>query len=277
MPAPAIPATDRQDASVPDLSGHEDFGESFYLSARRNDSFGRLPFSRGSQLAGRLTEGQVSVLISPMNEKKGGQLRLGVLLSGGGRTLMNILDAIADGRIAAEVAAVICSRECKGAERARARGLDVHVVPYEQMPDKETYSGKITELLDAAAVDLICMAGFLSFWRIPPHYDGRVINIHPALLPAFGGKGFYGEKVHAAALESGAKISGCTVHFVNNEAYDDGPIILQRCVPVAEGDTVDTLAARIFEQECIAYPEAIRLFAAGRLRIDGRVVHVKQE
>ena len=124
-----------------------------------------------------------------------------------------------------------------------------------------------------AGADLVCMAGFLSLWHIPPQYDGRVMNIHPALLPSFGGKGYYGHAVHEAALAAGVKVSGCTVHFVNSE-YDAGPIIVQRPVPVAEGDTPETLAARVFEQECIAYVEAIRLFAEGRLRIDNNVVHV---
>ena len=200
-------------------------------------------------------------------------LRLGVLLSGGGRTLLNVLDKIEARELDAEVAIVIASRQCKGADRAKAAGLDVQIVPYKEMPDAETYSARITELLDAAAVDLVCLAGFLSLWLLPPHYEGKVMNIHPALLPLFGGKGFYGDTVHAAVLAAGMKVSGCSVHFVNNE-YDAGPIILQRAVAVEEGDTVDALAARVFAQECIAYPEAIRLFAAGRLTIDGQTVRV---
>jgi folate-dependent phosphoribosylglycinamide formyltransferase PurN len=117
------------------------------------------------------------------------------------------------------------------------------------------------------------MAGFLSYWIIPDRYLGRVMNIHPALLPAFGGEGMYGHRVHEAVLARGCKVSGCTAHFVNN-TYDDGPIILQRAVPVRADDTPDDLAARVFREECLAYPEAIRLFAQGRLRIEGRVVHV---
>ena len=141
------------------------------------------------------------------------------------------------------------------------------------MPDTETYSARIVELLDAAKVDLVVQAGFLSFWRIPPEYEGRVMNIHPALLPSFGGSGIYGRRVHESVLAAGLKVSGCTVHFVDNE-YDRGPIIVQKCVAVLEGDTSDTLAARVFEQECIAYPEAINLFAAGRLKITGGTVHI---
>jgi folate-dependent phosphoribosylglycinamide formyltransferase PurN len=127
--------------------------------------------------------------------------------------------------------------------------------------------------LDERKVDLVCMAGFLSYWIIPERYLGRVMNIHPALLPAFGGEGMYGHHVHEAVLARGCKVSGCTVHFVNNR-YDDGPIVLQRAVPVRAEDAPDDLAARVFEQECIAYPEAIRLFAEGRLRIEGRIVHI---
>jgi formyltetrahydrofolate-dependent phosphoribosylglycinamide formyltransferase len=200
-------------------------------------------------------------------------IRLGVLLSGGGRTMLNMLEKIRAGELPAEVAVVIASRQCKGAERAAQAGLDVEIVPYKEINDTDAYSRAITEILDAAGVDLVCEAGLLSFYRIPPRYDGKVMNIHPALLPLFGGKGFYGERVHRAVLASGMKVSGCTVHFATNE-YDAGPIIVQRTVEVAEGDTPETLAARVFEQECVAYPEAIRLFAQGRLRIDGRVVRV---
>jgi len=211
-----------------------------------------------------------------MNANASKPLRLGVLLSGGGRTLLNFLERIDAGRLPAEVAVVVGSRACKGVERARAAGLDAHVVPYKDYAaagDAAGYSAEIARLLDAAAVDLVCLAGFLSFWEVPACYAGRVMNIHPALLPSFGGQGMWGHHVHEAVLSAGCKVSGCTVHFVNNE-YDAGPIIVQRCVPVEEGDDADRLAARVFEQECQAYPEAIRLYAQGRLRIEGRVVRV---
>jgi formyltetrahydrofolate-dependent phosphoribosylglycinamide formyltransferase len=206
------------------------------------------------------------------DEKK---LRIGVLLSGGGRTMLNLLDQIRGRALNAEIVTVIASRPCKGIERAKAAGLDVHLVPRKET-DSVSFSARIAERLDAADVELVCMAGFLSLWTVPDKYAGRVMNIHPALLPLFGGRGFYGDRVHAAVLESGMKVSGCTVHFVTNE-YDAGPIIVQRTVPVEEGDTIDALAARVFVQECVAYPAAIRLYAAGRLEIDGRVVHVRPE
>jgi len=202
------------------------------------------------------------------------KLRLAALLSGGGRTLLNIQGLIEAGRLPAEVCVVIASRECKGAERARNAALDVRVVERRELPDVEAYTARIVEILDEVGVDLIVLAGFLSFWKIPPRYEGRVMNIHPALLPSFGGKGMYGRHVHEAVLAAGCKVSGCTVHFVNNE-YDEGPIIIQRAVPVLEGDTPDDLAERVFQQECIAYPEAIGLFAAGRLSIEGKIVRVR--
>jgi len=186
--------------------------------------------------------------------------------------MVNLHSLAQKGLLPARIAVVVASRECKGVERAKELNLPVHIVPFGQMPDLESYSSRITAILLQARVDLVVMAGFLSMWRISTEYEGRVMNIHPALLPSFGGKGMFGHRVHEAVLAAGCKVSGCTVHFVNNN-YDEGPIIVQRCVEVLKNDTPDTLADRVFEQECQAYPEAIRLFAAGRLRIDGRVVH----
>jgi folate-dependent phosphoribosylglycinamide formyltransferase PurN len=122
-------------------------------------------------------------------------------------------------------------------------------------------------------VDLICLAGWLSLLIIPPQYAGRIINIHPSLLPSFGGRGMYGHRVHQAVLDAGCKVSGCTVHFVD-ATYDTGPIIVQRACPVLEADAADELAHRVFEEEKIAYPQAIRLFGQGKLRIEGARVRV---
>ena len=207
-------------------------------------------------------------------------LRLGVLISGGGRTLLNVLDEINAGRLDAEVAVVIASKNCSGIERCRNVGLDVKLVEYASFRDAsgrvdvEAYTAALLDVLDAAKVDLIAMMGFLSRWNIPSRYDGRVMNIHPALLPNFGGQGMFGHHVHEAVLAQGGKVSGCTVHFADNE-YDTGPIVVQRTVPVFDTDTPDELAARVFEQECLAYPEAIRLFAAGRLEILGPRVRIR--
>ena len=201
------------------------------------------------------------------------KLRLGVLLSGGGRTFQNILDRAATGRLDVKPVVVVASRVCRGLDLARQAGVPAHVVVKKDSPDVESYSAPITAALDAAGVDVVVMAGFLSFWRIPDHYAGRVVNIHPALLPSFGGHGMFGHHVHEAVLAAGVKVSGCTVHFVTNE-YDAGPILVQRPVPVMEGDTPDTLAARVFEQECEALPEALQLLAEGRVHVEGRVTRI---
>lgn len=192
-------------------------------------------------------------------------LRLGVLLSGGGRTLLNLQDEIDAGRLHAQVTVVIASRDCAGVERARNRGLTAEVVPYRQFgPDRlGEYSARIAGLLDAAGVELVCLAGFLSKWIVPDRYAGRVLNIHPALLPKFGGRGMFGHHVHEAVLAAGETESGCTVHEVTND-YDAGPVVLQRKVPVLPDDTPETLADRVFAQECLAYPQAIRELA-GRI------------
>ncbi len=202
------------------------------------------------------------------------KLRLAVLLSGSGTTLQNLIDQVKAGTLDASVELVIGSREgLKGIDRARAAGLNHRIFPRKQYADVPSFSRDVFAAIDAAGADLICLAGWLSLLDIPTRYHGRMMNIHPALLPAFGGKGMYGHHVHEAVLAHGCKVSGCTVHFVDN-TYDTGPIILQRTCPVLEQDTPETLAARVFEQEKIAYPEAIRLFAAGRLKIDGRTVKV---
>ena len=199
-------------------------------------------------------------------------IRLAVLLSGGGTTLQNILDRIADGRLRAEIALVISNRsDAYGLTRAEQARIPAAVVTRNEHLSTEAFSAQIFGLCGRAQVDLVCLAGFLQLIQVPEDFLGRVMNIHPALIPAFCGKGFYGHRVHEAVLESGVKVSGCTVHFADNQ-YDHGPIILQRTVPVLDDDTADTLAARVFEQECEAYPEAIHLFAGGRLRIVGRRV-----
>ncbi len=132
------------------------------------------------------------------------------------------------------------------------------------------------ELIDEANVDLVCLAGWLCLLDVPEKWLGKVMNIHPALLPSFGGKGMYGHRVHQAVIDHGCKISGCTVHFVDN-TYDNGPIILQRVCPVLDNDSADALARRVFEEEKIAYPEAIRLFAQNRLTIRGRRVMISPD
>ncbi|GMU25058.1 MAG: phosphoribosylglycinamide formyltransferase [Phycisphaerae bacterium] len=196
-----------------------------------------------------------------------------MLISGSGRTLQNFIDLAKTGELPIDIPLVISSRaDVAGVERARQGGLPVEVIPRKGQSIEE-FSRRITTAVDAARVDLVCLAGYLCPWQIPPRYENRVMNIHPALLPKYGGKGFYGHHVHEAVLAAGDAESGCTVHFANNE-YDAGPIILQRKVPVLPGDTPDILADRVFEQETLAYPEAIRLFAEGRLTVRGGRVEI---
>lgn len=204
-----------------------------------------------------------------------GRLRLAILLSGTGRTFDHLLARCRSGELAAEVVGVISSRgDVRGVEKARAAGVPTVVLRRKAYSDSASYGAAIGAQLREWRTELAAMAGFLQLWSVPRDFAGRVLNIHPSLLPAFGGPGMHGHHVHEAVLAAGAKVSGCTVHFADDQ-YDSGPIVLQRCVPVRFEDSADTLAARVFEQECLAYPEAIALFAAGRLRIVGRRVEVR--
>jgi phosphoribosylglycinamide formyltransferase-1 len=201
-------------------------------------------------------------------------IRLAVCASGGGTTLQNLLDRIADGRLAASVVQVVASRPGIGAiARAERAGIPV-AVEARGKRSLADFSAAIFDPIRKLEADLVILGGFLSLIDIPEDYTGRVINIHPALIPAFCGKGYHGAAVHRAAIEAGVKISGCTVHFAD-ATYDTGPIILQRPVPVLDDDTPETLAARVFEAECDALPEAIRLYAAGRLQPHGRRVTIR--
>ena len=200
--------------------------------------------------------------------------RLAVLLSGGGTTLQNLIDRSADGRLAARIVQVVSSSaDAPGIERALGAGLPATVVTRREAGSRADFSRRIFDLCRQARADLVCLAGFLQLLTIADDFENRVMNIHPALMPAFCGEGFYGHRVHEAVLAYGAKVSGCTVHFADNQ-YDHGPIILQRTVPVLDDDSPDTLAARVFAQECEAYPEAIGLFGAGRLRVEDRRVRI---
>lgn len=202
----------------------------------------------------------------------GQKLRLGVLLSGGGRTMTNIQEFIDAGKLNAEIVLVISSRSTvKGIDRAKAIGLQPQVIRKKDFHDIEAFSGAIAGELDKAKVDLVVQAGWLCLWHIPAAYENRVMNIHPALLPSFGGRGMWGHHVHEAVLKAGCKVSGCTVHFCTNE-YDAGPIIVQRTCEVKDTDDADTLAARVFQEECKAFPEAIALFALDKLTVEDGVV-----
>ncbi|MEX0655449.1 MAG: phosphoribosylglycinamide formyltransferase [Phycisphaeraceae bacterium] len=197
-------------------------------------------------------------------------IRLAVLISGGGTTMQNLADLIHAGQLNARITAVISSSDkAAGLQRASALKLPSFVVPRKAYDTAEAFSDDLFRLIRDAHADLVCLAGFLSLITIPDDYTHNVLNIHPALLPAFGGEGMYGRHVHQAVLDTGCKVTGCTVHFADNE-YDRGPILIQRTCPVAEDDTPETLAARVADQEKLAYPEAIRLIADGRVTIEGR-------
>ncbi len=204
-----------------------------------------------------------------------GALRLGVLISGGGRTLQNFIDLSQAGELKARVVKVVSSlSDAYGLERARGHDIPAAVVRRKDFDSTGEFSAAVTAELQAEDVQLVAMAGFLCLYRIPDCYQNRVMNIHPALLPGFGGKGFYGDRVHQTVLDCGCKVSGCTVHFADN-TYDHGPIIIQKAVPVEEGDDAHSLAARVFEKEIQAYPAAINLFAEGKLRVCGRRVEIR--
>ncbi len=194
--------------------------------------------------------------------------RLGILISGRGSNFEAIADSVSRGELAAEIAAVISNRpDARGLEAARRRGLPAVSLPSRGL-DREVYDRMLIEELRKYRVDLVCLAGFMrllsaGFIRAFPQ---RILNIHPSLLPAFPGL-----DAQQQALEHGVKITGCTVHFVD-EDLDAGPIILQRAVPVEDDDTVETLSARILAEEHRLYTEAIRMVLAGRYRIEGRRV-----
>jgi formyltetrahydrofolate-dependent phosphoribosylglycinamide formyltransferase len=199
------------------------------------------------------------------------------LISGGGTTLRNLIERIAQGRLRVEIVLVVSSDPtARGLQFARDAGKPAFAAARKDFADDEAFSEAIFARCRAAAAELVVMAGFLKRLVIPADFADRVTNIHPALVPAFCGQGFYGHHVHEAVLRYGAKLSGCTVHFADNQ-YDHGPVILQKAVPVLDDDTPDTLAARVFEAECAAYPEALQLIADGRVKIEGRRVRILKD
>lgn len=203
------------------------------------------------------------------------QLAVFIGARGRGSNLMALYGAAQEGRLSARIVCVIGTRsDAPAAERAREAGLNVRIVSPKDRTEDE-YGAALLRVLTAAGADAIALAGFLR--KMPPAvvaaFPRRIVNVHPSLLPSFGGQGMYGEHVHRAVLEYGCKVSGCTVHFVD-EAYDTGPVIVQRAVPVEEGDTPETLAARILPHEHAAFADALQLLAEGRLRVEGRTVHV---
>ncbi len=192
-------------------------------------------------------------------------LPIAVFLSGAGRSLANLIEHRDKHGLPIDLRLVISSSsKVRGVQVARDHGISTMIVRKSDYPDPDAYSAAMFAPCRVLAVELVVMAGFLKHVLIPEDFTHRVINIHPSLLPRFGGSGMYGSRVHQAVIESHDKLSGCTVHFVDNE-YDQGPILLQRSCPVANDDTPQSLAARVFQQECQALPDAIRQIAASRV------------
>ena len=203
-------------------------------------------------------------------------IRIGVLASGSGTNLQAIMDGCSRGEIRGRVVVVISNNpKARALDRARLAGIPAVAMHHRAFPDRDTFDAKLVEILHSYEVDLVCLAGFMrvlgpSFIR---QFPDRIMNIHPALLPAFGGLGMFGDRVHQTVLDSGVRFSGCTIHFAN-EAPDGGPIILQAIVPVLDTDTAQSLAERILVEEHRLYPEAVKLFAEGRLQVEGRRVRI---
>ncbi len=197
------------------------------------------------------------------------RLRLGVLISGRGSNLQALIDAGRDPTWPAEIVRVIANRPgVEGLERARRAGLAAEPIDHRAFAGRAPFEAALTAALEAAGVELVCLAGFMRVLTEPfvARWSDRLINIHPSLLPAFPGL-----DTHRRALEAGVRFAGCTVHFVR-PGLDDGPIIVQAAVPVAEADDADTLAARVLAQEHRIYPLAVRLIAEGRVRVEDRRV-----
>jgi phosphoribosylglycinamide formyltransferase-1 len=206
-------------------------------------------------------------------------MNIAVFASGRGSNLMAILKAIEEGKLKARVVVVVSNNSSAGAlEIARSKGIDALHISRRQFSSDREYADKILSELRKRNVELVVLAGYMK--KIPAEvvseYRNRILNIHPALLPSFGGQGMYGINVHKAVIESGVKITGVTVHIVDEE-YDHGPIVLQRAVEVKDDDTPETLAERVLKVEHEVYPEAIRLFVEGKVNVFGRKVIIKNE
>lgn len=209
-----------------------------------------------------------------MNRTSVKPLKLAVLISGVGRTLKNFIDLAAEGDLPVDIRLVISSStKAGGLEFAEDAGIPTAVFSRRNSESDADYGDAIFSACREAGIDFVAMAGFLKLAPVPDDFTNRVINVHPSLIPAFCGHGMYGHHVHQAVLDYGAKITGCTVHFVDND-YDRGPIIWQQPVPVFDDDDADSLAGRVFQAEKEAYPHVLKLLAAGKILVEGRRVSI---
>jgi phosphoribosylglycinamide formyltransferase-1 len=204
-------------------------------------------------------------------------VKIGALVSGGGTNLQAIMDYLEQSDVAAEVSVVVSNKpDAYALERARKKGIEAVCISKKEYKEKGQYEDALIDFFKERNIDLIVLAGFMVILdeRFVNAFENKIINIHPALIPSFCGEGFYGLRVHKAALEKGVKVTGATVHFVSAEA-DAGPIILQKAVEVKEGDTPEILQKRVMEEaEWKIFPEAIRLFAEGKLKVEGNIVKI---
>lgn len=204
---------------------------------------------------------------------------ISVLISGGGTTLKNLIAVQNSGSVDWKISSVISNNpDAKGLAFAEAEGIDTCVVNHRDFGCEDEFSAAVYAAIENFEVtpDLIVMGGFLRKLNIPEEYKNKIINIHPSLIPSFCGKGNYGSRVHQSVIDYGCKLTGCTVHFVDNQ-YDHGPIIAQRSVPVENDDTAQSLAARVFVAECELLPEVISKISAGSVSLSGRTVQIKSE
>lgn len=202
--------------------------------------------------------------------------RFAVLASGSGSNLQAIIDAIEQEKFPARIVAVLSNKaDAFALERAKKHNVPAFFINPKEFKSPQEYDQKVLEKLKEAGADYLVLAGYMRIISsvLVNAFPNRIVNIHPALLPSFGGKGMYGHHVHEAVIAHGCKVAGCTVHFVT-EGVDEGPIIAQACVPVQEDDTPETLAKRVLEQEHKIYPQAIRWIAEGKVTVDGRRVRV---
>ncbi len=205
-------------------------------------------------------------------------MKLAVFVSGKGTNLLNIIKKNRDGFLRSEVVLVISDRDCEAIENSEREGIRTKVADPRNFADEMEFGNALVEALNNSEADFIVLAGYLK--KVPnivvKKFANRIINVHPALLPSFGGKGMYGMKVHQAVIDYGCKVSGATVHLVDAE-YDHGPVVLQRCVPVSEDDSPETLASKIHKLEYELLPEAIKLFENNEIKMEGRRVTLSRK